>query len=183
MGSIRREYSIGDWVIHCQYGVGQIIAIEERPFYDGKKRRRSCYKVATQKGEFWFLLDNNDNPRVRSIASPKRLLRVLRKLRRPPQDIEAHKSEFKKKISKVRSDVSLSPMVCLVRDLFARNQVKNLSVDEDRALNKFTEHLIMEYAVSMEMDIGLARSQLHTMIRESDRKANHKFFFGLGGSA
>lgn len=182
MGSMRREFSVGDWVIHCRYGVGQITAVEERPLYDGTKRRRRCFKVETQNGEFWFPIDNNDNPRIRSIATPNKFQRALRNLRRPPQNINAHKSEFRKKISEVRSNVSLAPMICLARDLFARNQLKKLSVDEDRALNKFTEHLIMEYAVSYGIEIGEARSKLFSMLRESDREVNEKFFFGLSGS-
>jgi|SaaInl7_200m_RNA_FD_contig_61_627124_length_1442_multi_6_in_0_out_0_1 RNA polymerase-interacting CarD/CdnL/TRCF family regulator len=183
MASQADQYSIGKWVVHCRYGVGQITAIEDKPFYDGENRKRSCYKVETNNGDFWFSADQSDNPRIRTIATPRQFRLVLKKLKKPPQHLEADKSVLKQMITQLRTNVELEPMVGLVRELFARNQIKTLSTDEDQALNKYTKHLTMEYAVSFEMDVRAAKSELLSMLRASDREAGEKFFFGLGSSA
>ncbi len=169
-------YSITDWVVHCQYGVGQIVALENKPIFDGKKGRKDFFRVLTKNGVFWFPATGIDNERVRAIATPRQFKRTLEVLQRPPQLVEAEKGELREKISVIYSNAALAPMVELARELFARNKVKNISVDEERALSKFTKQMIMEYAQIMGVEIEVARKKLHSFLRKSERDANEKFF-------
>lgn len=172
------DYAIGDWVIHCQYGVGQIKAIEDKPIFDGKKGRKEFFRVSTNNGEFWFPASDDQNARVRAVATPRQFKRSLQVLRQPPKLEDAEKGELREKISAIYSNVALAPMVELIRELFARNKVKNISVDEERALNKFTKHLIMEYAQVMDVELDIAREKLYSALERNERDANEKFFFG-----
>jgi len=183
MASQAAQYSIGDWVVHCQYGVGQIMAREEKPLYDGTDRKQSCYKVETDDGEFWFPADQSQNPRIRAIASQPKFRKVLKKLRDKPQHLDADKFVIKQQITQLSDNAELETMVQLVRELLARNQIKTLNTDEDRALNKFSKHLTMEYAVIMGLEVDVAKSDLLAMLHSSDRIAGEKFFYGLGNSA
>ncbi len=179
----RKKYAISDWVVHCSYGVGQITAIEEKPLYDGEVCRRDCYRVETTDGVYWFPVDQTDNQRIRLIATPRQLRRVLHVLKQPAESDEVQKPELKAKISRVRSNAALEPVVCLLQELFALNRERKLNLEEERTLKRLTKHLIVEYARSMEIKMAAARSMVFKMLSESDREANRKFFFGLNSSS
>lgn len=183
MSSSDREYSVGDWIVHCRYGVGKVIGIEQKPIYDGKKTRKECYKVETDDGNYWFAIEQRDNPRVRPLSSLRVLRRALKALNEPPQFMDASKSEIKQRISMVNSNAELEPLIQLVRELFARNQHNNLNVDEDRALAKYTKHLISEYSISAGIEVTDARKELYAMLNDSNQGINEKYFFGLGNSS
>ena len=83
-----QQYSIGQWVVHSQYGVGQIKQIERVPLHGNMEEKEKCFTVQTKEGVFWFPVNQNDNPRVRPITSEKKFKEALETLQEPPEDIE-----------------------------------------------------------------------------------------------
>ena len=73
-----QQYSIGQWVVHSQYGVGQIKQIERVPLHGNMEEKEKCFTVQTKEGVFWFPVNQNDNPRVRPITSEKKFKEVGR---------------------------------------------------------------------------------------------------------
>ena len=64
------EYTIGDWVVHQAYGVGQIKKIEVKPIHGEQVK---CFRVNTKDSSFWFPKNCPDNlefaPSSRQISS------------------------------------------------------------------------------------------------------------------
>ena len=73
------QYSIGEWVVHSQYGVGQIKKTEVMPFHG---EQTECFRVQVKDGAFWFPTNTSENPRIRPVESQEIITKVIKNLRR-----------------------------------------------------------------------------------------------------
>ena len=79
-------YSIGDWVVHHAYGIGQIKDVEKKPI---RGEQVICFRVITNAGaEWWFPQNETDNPRIRPVASPDVMQRIQTELQQPIGDLD-----------------------------------------------------------------------------------------------
>ena len=62
------QYSIGEWIVHSQHGVGQIKKIETMPLHG---KQTECFKVQVKGGTFWFPTNSTET----SPDSPNRFPR------------------------------------------------------------------------------------------------------------
>jgi RNA polymerase-interacting CarD/CdnL/TRCF family regulator len=156
-------YSVNDWIVHQYYGVGQIIEIDEKPL-SGKNVE--YYRVKTENSTFWIPVDQADNPRIRPLASQKKIREAFKVLREPPKGLDSKHKKWKRRIKKVKSEGSLEDIAQLVRDLTARSNHKKLNFVEEQALKKFKDRLVKEYSLSMGIDVASARSQLYDILKD-----------------
>jgi RNA polymerase-interacting CarD/CdnL/TRCF family regulator len=159
-------YSVGQWVVHCQYGVGQIKQIESVPLGGNFEETEKCFTVQTRNGTFWFPVEQNENPRVRPITSEKKFKKALKALQEPPQDTDAHHNVIKGRINSAKKDTSLKTTVELVRDLSARNNIKKLNILEQRALKLHTDRVVREWSLCMKLDENEATTRLNKILQQ-----------------
>lgn len=164
-------YSVGDWVVHLIYGVGQVKKLEKRPIGGEQKM---CYRVRTDDGVFWLPLDNADNERVRPIATPKRIQRALKALKSAPKKMAGNFQTRRKRIREVSLDGDLSTDLKLVRDLNARQFKKGLNNTEQDAFNTIVKRFCQEWALSRGIEIREARQKLERFMQESRKKAKQE---------
>lgn len=160
------QYEIGQWVVHSQYGVGQIKQIENIPLHGDLHSKEKCFMVQTSDGVFWFPVEENENPRIRPISSKKKLKNALQTLQEPPEDTDAHYNVFKGRINTAKSDGSLKTSLKLVRDILARNAVKKLNMLEERALKFHTDRLVQEWSLCMQMDESEVLRRFNNLLQE-----------------
>lgn len=160
-------YSIGDWVVHTYYGVGQIKAIEIKPYHG---EQVECFKAKTKDSTFWFPTDKDSNPRIRPISSEDLITKAIKSLRRKPANLDKDKVFWKKEIRKVKSDGDMIDVCKLVRDLTAQSTQRNLVQSEENALSHLKERLIREWAVIVGSKVDDVRPQLQSYITESKAK-------------
>ena len=161
-----QHYNIGQWVVHCRYGVGKIKSVEKVPFYGEGQKNEKCFKVQTKESVFWLPVAQSENPRIRPIATRKRMERALKVLKEPPQDLDAHHNVLKDRINETHKSGSLKSQISLIRDLLARRSVKKLNILEERTLKTLKLQLIREWSISMDMDDAVAQSELNAIFRE-----------------
>jgi RNA polymerase-interacting CarD/CdnL/TRCF family regulator len=166
MSEGNQSYDIGQWVVHSQYGVGQIKQIEKMPLHGDIKTKQKCFQVQTQNGIFWFPVEQKNNPRLRPITTQEKLTRSLKVLQEPPEDTDAHHNILKGRINEAQKDGSLKTSIELVRDLSARNTIKKLNILEERALKLHTERLIREWSLCMDLDEIEIRTRFDKLIQE-----------------
>ena len=159
------QYELGEWIVHSQYGVGQIEKVEKIPLGGDMQSKEQCFKVQTKDGVFWFPVQQEDNPRIRPITTKEKLLRSLKILQEKPEDTNAHHNIIKGRISKAQTDGSLKTIIKLVRDLTARRANKKHNILEDRALKLHTERLIKEWSLCTGLDETEARVQFNKMLQ------------------
>lgn len=160
-------YTIDDWVVHKQYGVGQIKRIEVKPIH-GKDTK--CFKVRTKDSTFWFPTTDNDNPRIRPVGSKDIIHKVAKSLRRKSNKLDKDKSYWKKRIDEVRSNGDILSTSILIRDLSAQQVIRNLNQTEEDALESFQERLLREWASITQEKVEKLRSNLLAYIQESQAK-------------
>ena len=161
------HFSIGEWVVHSQYGVGQIKKTEVMPLHG---KRTECFKVQVRDGAFWFPTNEAENPRIRPVASQEIISKVIKNLRRKPGNIDHDKKYWTQRIKDVPLDSDLVTISKLIRDLSAQKALKRLNDTQIRALSKFKERLMFEWSAITGVVIEEIRTQFNKLVSESKAK-------------
>ena len=158
-------YSLGDMVVHRNYGVGQIEGIELKPLNGVEVE---CFKVKTDNGIYWFPTNSLNNPRVHLVASQELIQRAIEILRSAPHYSENDPIKWKERIDDVQTDGDFLAISSLIRDLAALKTKKKLNQTQDHALNNLEDRLIREWSASSGVDAKSIRPILQTYLQESN---------------
>ena len=162
------EYTIGDWVVHLSYGVGQIKKIEVKPIHGEQVK---CFRVNTKDSAFWFPKNRPDNPRIRPVVTPDILERAIDELKKPEFDMDPDRKMWKKRIDETKASDNLIATSQIVRDLNILRTQRKLNQTEEKALNDFTERMIDEWSTTMKMDSSVVRRELNEYIQANNALA------------
>ena len=158
-------YSLGDRIVHRDYGVGYIDGIECKPINGVKVE---CFKVKTENASYWFPTDSVDNQRFHPVATQELIQRVIEILQSAPHGLDNDPYQWKERIDDVQTDGDLLAISSLVRDLAAMKTKKKLNRIEDQALNNLENRLLREWAASLEVDAKSIRPRLRAYLQESN---------------
>jgi len=160
-------YSVDDWVVHTQYGVGQIERIEAKPIHGDSTK---CFKVRTNDCTYWFATNDIDNPRIRSVASKDVITKIIRNLRRKSSRLDTDRKLWKQRIAEVQSNGDLLSLSIIIRDLSTQQILRQLNQTEEDALEYFKDRLLREWASITQEEMDKLRSSLHGYIQVSQAK-------------
>lgn len=160
----RRTYSTGDWIVHLYHGVGQVKGVVKREV-EGETLR--YYRVETENSTLFIPVEELDDERMRPAAGKKELQDAMEVLERLPKEMAPDHNERRRRIRDVKSDGSLAEMMRLVRDLSWRRYDKKLNNTEERALRRFKDRLLNEWAVAMNVSKEEARRELNKILRSN----------------
>lgn len=160
-------FSIGDWIVHSYYGVGQIKRIEVKPIHG---EDTNCFKVKTNNSTFWFPTTDDDNPRIRPVASKDIIHKMIKNLRRKSSKLDTDKRYWKKRIDELGSNGDLLSISILIRDLSAQQVLRDLNQTETDTLEHFKERLLREWASITQENVEKLRTNLQAYIEESQAK-------------
>lgn len=150
-------YSIGDWVVHHSYGIGQIKKIEKKLIGGNLV---ACFRVNIKNGNYWFPSNITDNPRIRPVASLNILHHAQKELQKTSRDLDLDKDLLKLRIDEVRASDDLIATSQIVRDLTNIKTQRKLNQTERNALSHFTERLLREWSATMNTDVEIVRPEL-----------------------
>jgi RNA polymerase-interacting CarD/CdnL/TRCF family regulator len=158
------EYTIGDWVVHHAYGVGQIKKIEVKPIHGEQVK---CFRVNTKDSAFWFPKNRPDNPRIRPVVTPDIIEHAIEEFKKPVVDLDPDRKMWKKRIDETKASDDLITASQIVRDLNILRTQRKLNQTEEKALNDFTDRLIDEWSTTMKTDSSVVRRELNEYIQAS----------------
>jgi len=161
------EYKPGDWIVHKRYGVGQVEKIEIKPIHGEETR---CLRVTIQDGVYWLPVGDQDNPRIRRVASSNHLQQAIEELSNVDQDLEEDRKLWKQRIEEVRSEGNLIEMSQLVRDLTLLSTQRRLNQTEETALKSLMERMLQEWSAASSRDIDTIRPTLNSFLQDSKRQ-------------
>lgn len=141
-------YSVGDWIVHNYYGVGQIKKIEKKPIHGEKVR---TFRVRTKDSVYWLPVKKSDNPRIRRVVNKTKLRRAIRTIKSKPKKMNKNYKTRNARIKKVFMSGSIQKMAKLLRDLLALRHQKKLNNTEKNAVEKIEDRFIREYAICYEI--------------------------------
>ena len=156
--------SEGDWVVHRQYGIGQIKEREQRSI---SGRTAEYYKVKTPDSIIWLPVEKIDNSWFRPIASPTEIDEAICILSQPATNMDPNFMSRKERIQQVQSENSVPAIAKLIRDLWGRQQHKSLSMTEQRALRRLKERLATEWAVAVDKEQAIILDELQTLLEKN----------------
>jgi CarD family transcriptional regulator len=161
--TVEAIYSVGDWIVHNFYGVGQIKKIEERPIHGEKVR---TFRVRTKDSVYWVPVKKSDNPRIRRVVNKRKLRRAIRTLKSKPQKMNKNYKTRNARIRKVFLSGSFQKMAKLLRDLLALRREKKFNNTEKDAVEKIQERFIREYAICYEIPQEEASTKFREIITQ-----------------
>ena len=164
MAKVSSKYSIGDRVVHRNYGIGQIDGIENKPI---NGVQIDCFKVKTENSTYWFSTDSMDNPRVHLVASQELIQEAIEILQSTPHGLENDPIQWKERIDDVWANGDILGICSLIRDLTAFKSKNKLIRTQDQALNTLKDGLLREWSASSKVDVKLIRPKLRAYLQTS----------------
>ena len=164
MDNLLPIYTLGDIVVHRNYGVGKIEAVESKPL---NGENVECFKVKTENSVFWFPTNSAENPRIHPVASQKRIQKAIDILRNAPNSLEIDPLEWKQRIDDVQTSGDFLDISSLVRDLSILKTTKKLNRTQEQALNNLEDRLLREWAASLDVEIKSIRPIFQTYLKET----------------
>ena len=142
------ELSKGDWIVHANYGLGQVVG-EDVKVLGGKSTE--YYKVKTRKAEYWLPKDRVDADTIRDVASENKFRKAIKALKASPTKMHQDYRVRRARITEVMSSNSVVQFAELMRDLYWRKHSKSLNDIERRTLDLLKERFAREWSVVTEM--------------------------------
>jgi RNA polymerase-interacting CarD/CdnL/TRCF family regulator len=163
MAKFTPKYSLGDRVVHYNYGVGKIDGIERKPL---NGLEVECFKVKTEFGVYWFPKDSSNNPRIHPVASQELIQDAIEILQSAPEDLEIDSVQWKERIDDVKMEGDFLAISRLVRDLAALKNRNQLNITQTQALKNLKDRLIGEWSASLDVTAASIRSKIRAYLRE-----------------
>lgn len=151
-------YIEGNWIVHKDYGIGQVIGKDKRKL-DGEEK--TYIKVKTADSTYWIPVAKIDFARIRPIASKKQIRYAFTLIRRPPRKLPRDFNLRRKEISQNLKTVSLYSCVRMMRDLNGRRKKSKLNESENYILKKLKEQFLDEYTMVMDKDRELLEKDMN----------------------
>ena len=162
MSSNMETFTVGDWIVHNRYGIGEIKALEERPIHG---ESMDCFRVKTKDATYWLPIENANNDRTRRVVNKARFKRALDALKDQPKKMAKN---YRTRNARIREIIyesgSLEKMAGLLRDLLALRKSKKLNTTEKNAVDKIRERMVREWSVSRDIPVEEARTKLQKIV-------------------
>ncbi|OGO13893.1 MAG: hypothetical protein A2032_02380 [Chloroflexi bacterium RBG_19FT_COMBO_49_13] len=154
-------FQVGDKVIHCTFGLGEITQIEEK-FINGQTT--NCYVVHITDMTIWIPIDDQQQNSLRLPTTPEEFTKVLPILSSPNEKLDDDRVLRKEQLLEQMRDGQLSSICRVVRDLthFQRNSKLN---DQERAiLERAIKSLLAEWSLSLGTPVNQAHQAMESML-------------------
>ena len=139
------NFSVGDRVVHKNFGMGTVVSIEEMKLSGNGPRL--FYRVNFSKTTVWVPVGNQPEDGLRPITPKSQLYRYRALLKSSPVSLEG---DFRKRHNELekRMDRGTFQGLCeVIRDLNALNAEKSLNYYEKTLYRNSREALVLEWAV------------------------------------
>jgi RNA polymerase-interacting CarD/CdnL/TRCF family regulator len=165
---IKSKYKIGDWIVHHQFGIGEIKDILEKGL---DENRKTFYKVQTKKNTYWLPVGEEDSDRIEPLRNKKTFKHALAILAEKPEKIAKNHKSRKKQIQERWKEGDLESRARLLRDLNGRDNRKSLNFNERQMVKKIRTQFIDEWLlVDHSLDRKEAKEKIYKALKESEGK-------------
>lgn len=148
------NFQIGSQVIHCTFGLGEIIQIEEKTI-NGKPE--NCYVVRMNDMTMWIPMDDQDQNSLRMPTPPEEFIRTLPILISQNEELLEDRELRKKQLTEQLKDGQLASICRVVRDLSHYQRNSRLNYQEKSILERAINSLLTEWVFSL----GITQPQAH----------------------
>jgi RNA polymerase-interacting CarD/CdnL/TRCF family regulator len=147
-------FKVGNQVIHCTFGLGEITNIEEKTI-NGKQE--NCYVVRMNDLTIWIPMDDPEQNSLREPTPPEEFIKTLPILTSPNESLLEDRVLRKKQLTEQLKDGQLSSICRVVRDLNHYKRNSKLNDQEKSIFERAVKSLLTEWVFSM----GTTQLQAH----------------------
>ena len=147
-------FHVGDKVIHCTHGLGEIVQIEQKNIRD---QPTNCYVVRIQDMLIWIPIDDPRQQSLRLPAQPEEFVGLSAILTSPGEQLQEDRLLRKDQLLTQMRDGQLASICRVVRDLTQYKRSKKLNDQESSILERATNSLLTEWSLSL----GMSENQAH----------------------
>jgi len=157
------EFQTGDDVVHCTHGLGRVIAIEERAFFD---KITFYYMVQMNDLTIWIPADGNLQRRLRPPNTEGSFRELLSILSSPPEPLPDDRRQRSLQLSEMIEDGKAESLCRAIRDLSANRLSRSWSESDNAVMRRAQKALIGEWSfvfsiTPLEAEKELQRLLLH----------------------
>ena len=150
------------WVVHTQYGIGQIKGVDEKEI-SGEKTR--YYRVKTRNSTFWVPISEINNEMLRPLSTPEDIQEAISILQKSPKRMSPNAKIRQTRIRETRQHNTPQANARLIRDLRELQREKAiLNQTERSALQNFKQRLVEEWAIVVGLKVEQANSKLDALL-------------------
>ena len=155
-------FHVGDKVIHCTYGLGEIVQIEQKTIHD---HLADCYVVQIREMTIWIPIDDLQQHSLRLPAQPEEFIGLSDILTGPSELLQEDRLLRKDQLLTQMRDGQLTSLCRVVRDLTNFKRVnKKLNDQESSILEQATNSLITEWSHSLEISPNQALQAMTNLL-------------------
>jgi len=164
------NFKIGDTVMHCRYGLGRIIRLEEQTF-SGEKRL--YYVVQVRDLTIWVPADAQVMSRLRSPTPQGKFPGLFSILNEPGGTLPDDRLERKTYLVEELKDGKAESCCRVVRDLSFFQYGKTLNENDRLVLKQASDSLLGEWEFCLSIPLAQAQVKLQSLlIKPSQPPAN-----------
>lgn len=154
-------YEVGAKVVYPLHGVGVIHSIEDKVVL-GEQRSYYIIKLAISDMTVMIPVEKSEELGLRLVVTDREVKEALKLIRGETTDVEEDwKTRFQRNFEKMKSG-SIQDIAEVVRNLFHRNKVKELSIMEKKLYENAYRLLVDEIAYVKDID----KEEVQNMIAE-----------------
>ncbi|MGE5073269.1 MAG: CarD family transcriptional regulator [Anaerolineae bacterium] len=157
------QFKVGDPVVHWTYGLGKVVAVEERAL-GGQKAL--YYVVEISDMTVWVPVDEKAKTRLRPPTSQKTFKKALKILREPGKSLSEDRHERKLQLHKKLQDGKVESICTVIRDLSYFQHKKPLNDDDKVILKRASTALLGEWGYSFSVPIAEAEQALQGLLQQ-----------------
>jgi RNA polymerase-interacting CarD/CdnL/TRCF family regulator len=137
------EFQTGDNVVHCTHGLGRVLAIEERTFFD---KITFYYMVQMKDLTIWIPADENLKRRLRLPNSEGSFKQLLSILSSPAEPLPDDRRQRSLQVSEMIEDGKAESLCRAIRDLTANRYSRSWSESDNALMRRAQKALIGEWS-------------------------------------
>jgi len=155
------DFKIGETVIHCRYGLGRIVRLEQQTF-SGEKTL--YYVVQVRDMTIWVPADAQVISRLRSPTPQAEFPRLFSILNEPGGTLPDDRLERKTYLEEELKDGKVESCCRVVRDLSFFQYRKTLNENDRLVLKQASDSLLGEWEFSLSIPLARAQLKLHSLL-------------------
>ncbi len=156
------NFNVGDRVVHWIYGLGEIVALEERAL---TSQKMVYYAVKVQNMTVYVPADDKVKTRLRLPTSKHGFKKLFEILGGPGESITEDSRERKLLLHKRLEDGQAETVCQVIRDLSSYELVKPLNDDDKNILNRARRSLLGEWEFALSVPFAQAELELHRLLK------------------
>jgi RNA polymerase-interacting CarD/CdnL/TRCF family regulator len=155
------EYQVGDKVVHANYGLGEIVQMDEKTIHE---RQSLCYVVRIRDLTIWVMADPPGKSTLRAPTPEGDFESLFVILQSPAEPLPADRYERRTLLFERMKDGRLDSICTVIRDLSSYQREKKWNDNDKLTMERAQNFLLTEWVYSRSVAWAEAQDELTRLL-------------------